>query len=135
MIAQDVYRTVPGTIFTHCHVNGSSEVVHCSGLWRKLDIILKTRKSPLLRKQIQCLGKQIQSSTEFNRIMFLLCRWLSSSAFSTCAHIHIYTLYVLHFSFTLIQDDWQEPPFHTSVPQMGRKMPQPIRGGGLVHGE
>lgn len=111
MIAQAVCCTVLGTMFTYCNVNGSPEVVQCSGPWRKLDIILKTRE-PTTKEANTIFGK---ANTKFNRIQqdYVLA---------------MYTLYFLCSPFPLIQDDLRELLFHTSIPQMDWEMLQQIRG-------
>lgn len=69
------------------HRPPSPEVVQCSGPWRKLDIILKTRRSLLQSKQIQCLG------WNFNRAQqdYLLAVQLDPKLGSQHTHTHIHT--------------------------------------------
>lgn len=107
------------------------EIVPCGGPWKKLDIILKARRSLLQRKQIQWLG------WKFNRAPqdYLLAVQMDPKFCSQYTHTHMYTLYFLHLPFSFTQADLQELPFHTFVPPMDGEMPQQSRSRELVHGE
>lgn len=99
--------------------------MQCNGPWRKLDIILKTRRSLYQENKCYTWGKRLTG--------YVLAGTAGSQALlSAHAHARVYTQ-LSTLPFPLIQGDFQELPFHTS--QVDWEVPQQIRGGELVPGE
>lgn len=125
MMAQAVHCTVQGIIFTDCDVNGPQKL--CSVLvetWHYFE----NQKAPTTVESNSVWRWKftgLDSLPALQRDLKLCSQHMGT---------HMYTLYLLHFPFPLIQADLRELPSHTSVPQMVWEKPQQIRGGELVHG-